>query len=274
MNLLGIDFEDWYHPELIQPHVKNMEKKPRVVNGLDKIINWLEKNNTSATFFFVGELLQKFPEMLDKILDNGHEIAFHTMHHTRIDTENFQDKFDDEIKIFSKITSGKSKGFRAPSLSLNYKSSWVINSLEKNGYKYDSSIMPAKTPLYGVPDAELKPYIISAKSINKNDQNGIITEFPLLTTKLLGWRIPAAGGFFLRSLPLYLIERAMKNYSENNIPSVFYIHSWELTPEFMPKLSLPFSSKFVTYYNLEKAFSKMDKLIKHFEFTSFEQFLK
>ena len=274
MNLLGIDFEDWYHPELIQPYVKNIEKKPKVINGLNKILDWLDENDTTATFFFVGELLEEKPELLDKIIENGHEIAFHTMHHTRIDTENFHEKFEEEIQTFSKITSGKSKGFRAPSLSLNHKSSWVIDSLEKYGYKYDSSIIPAKTPLYGVPNAELKPYKISSQSINKNDQNGVITEFPLLTTNILGWRIPAAGGFFLRSLPLYFIENAMKKYSKKNIPSVFYIHSWELVPEFMPKLSLPFSSKFVTYYNLDHAFSKMDKLVKKFKFSSFENFLK
>ena len=274
MNLLGIDFEDWYHPELIQPHVKTIEKKPRVIKGIDKILNWLRINETSATFFVVGELLEFQPELLDKIISEGHEIGFHTMYHTRIDSENFQDKFEEEIKTFSKLTSGKSKGFRAPSLSLNQKSSWVIDSLERNGYKYDSSVIPAKTPLYGIPGADLKPYKISKRSIHKNDPDGKLTEFPLLTTKLLGWRIPAAGGFFLRTLPLWFIENAIKKYSKNQIPSVFYIHSWELTPEFMPRLSLPASSKFVTYHNIEKAFPKMDKLIQKFEFTSFEKYLK
>ena len=274
MNLLGIDFEDWYHPELIQPHVTNIKKTPKVIKGIDKILNWLHVNETNATFFMVGELLEHQPELLDKILDGGHEIAFHTMNHTRIDSDNFHDKFDQEIKIFDKLTSGKSKGFRAPSLSLNNKSSWVIDSLEKHDYKYDSSIIPAKTPLYGGPSADLKPYKISQQSINKNDPNGKLIEFPLLTTKLLGWRIPAAGGFFLRVLPLGLIENAINKNSKNNIPSIFYIHSWELTPEFMPRLSLPMFSKFVTYYNIEKAFSKMNKLIQKFEFTSFEQYIK
>lgn len=274
MNLLGIDFEDWYHPELIQPHITNIPKKPKVIQGIDKILNWLRINETKATFFMVGELLEFQPELLDKIIDGGHEIGFHTMYHTRIDSENYQDQFEKEIQTFTKLTSGKSKGFRAPSLSLNQKSSWVIDSLEKNNYKYDSSIIPAKTPLYGVPGADLKPYKISQKSIHKNDPNGKIIEFPLLTTKFLGWRIPAAGGFFLRILPLRFIENAIKKYSKDQIDSVFYIHSWELTPEFMPRLSLPIFSKFVTYYNINKAFPKMDKLIKKFEFTSFEQYLK
>ena len=274
MNLLGIDFEDWYHPELIQPYVTTIQKKPKVIKGIDKILNWLQINETTATFFMVGELLEFQPELLDKIISEGHEIGFHTMYHTRIDSENFQEKFEEEIQTFTKLTSGKSKGFRAPSLSLNQKSSWVIDSLERNDYKYDSSIIPAKTPLYGVPSADLKPYKISRKSIHTNDPNGKIIEFPLLTTKFLRWRIPAAGGFFLRTLPLRFIENAIEKNSKSQIPSAFYIHSWELTPEYMPRLSLPILSKFVTYHNIDKAFPKMDKLIKKFEFTSFEKYLE
>ncbi len=90
MNILGIDFEDWFHPELIQRHISGLEKTPTVVNGIDKILDLLRKNDTFATFFVVGELLEAKPELLDKIISNGHEIAFHTMHHTRIDSPNFK----------------------------------------------------------------------------------------------------------------------------------------------------------------------------------------
>ena len=91
MNLLGIDFEDWFHPELIQKMLTNEEKKPRVIEGIDKIIDWLNHHETFATFFVVGELLEYEPEILDKIIENGHEIGFHTMHHTRLDTLDFKE---------------------------------------------------------------------------------------------------------------------------------------------------------------------------------------
>ena len=165
MNLLGIDFEDWFHPELIQKVLTNEEKKPKVIQGIDKIIDWLNHHDTYATFFVVGELLEHEPEILDKIIENGHEIGFHTMHHTRLDTLNFKEKFEDEIKIFDKITSGKSKGFRAPTFSLNESSNWLIDVLESNGYQYDSSIVPAKTSMYGLPNAKKRPYQISSKSL-------------------------------------------------------------------------------------------------------------
>ena len=118
-NLLGIDFEDWFHPELIKKYLGDEKLEPKVVNGIDKILELLRKNDTCATFFVVGDLLEFKPEILDKILGNGHEIGFHTMHHTRLNDFNSKEKFSDELKQFSKLTDKKSKGFRAPTFSLN-----------------------------------------------------------------------------------------------------------------------------------------------------------
>lgn len=273
MNLLGIDFEDWFHPELIQRHITTKNNKPTVIDGIDKILDWLRKNNTFATFFMVGELLELKPELLDKICNNGHEIAFHTMYHTRLDTPNYKEKFVEEIKKFADLTKGKSRGFRAPTFSLNYSTSWVIDALVENNYQYDSSIVPAKTRLYGIANADTKPYRISSKKLDSNDPNGKMLEFPLLTTTIFGKKIPAGGGFYLRVLPLRIIEHAINNNNNCNKPASFYIHSWELTPEFMPKISLPFIDNFITYYNIGGALKKMDKIIKKFEFTSFERFM-
>jgi polysaccharide deacetylase family protein (PEP-CTERM system associated) len=272
MNLLGIDFEEWYHPELVCPHVKDSEKKPLLVNGINKILDWLHKNETYATFFVVGQVLESNPEILDKIVTNGHEIAFHTMHHKRLDVSTKED-FANEIQEFAKITNKRSKGFRAPTFSLNQNTSWAIDVLNDNGYAYDSSVVPAKTRLYGIPDAQTNPYRISSSKINQNDPNSKITEFPLMITRFFGKRVPAGGGFYLRFLPLRSIENTIKQYESENKPATFYIHSWELTPEHMPKIALPPTDKFVTYHNLNKALSKMDTLIKKFEFTSFEKYI-
>ena len=274
MNLLGIDFEDWFHPELIQRHIITKNNEPIVVQGIDKILDWLRKNDTYATFFMVGELLESKPEILDKILGSGHEIAFHTMYHTRLDTPNFREKFAEEVKKFADLTKGKSRGFRAPSFSLNYSTSWAIDVLAENNYQYDSSIVPVKTRLYGIADADTKPYKISSSKLDGNDPDGKMLEFPLLTTTIFGKKIPAGGGFYLRSLPLKIIKSAIRNCNKDDYPATFYIHSWELTPEFMPKISLPFVDSFITYHNLDKAFGKMDKLIKEFKFTSFERYIQ
>ena len=274
MNLLGIDFEDWFHPELIQKVLTNEEKKPKVIKGIDKIIDWLNHHDTYATFFVVGELLEHEPEILDKIIENGHEIGFHTMHHTRLDTLNFKEKFEDEIKIFDKMTSGKSKGFRAPTFSLNESSKWLIDVLESNGYKYDSSIVPAKTNMYGLSNAKKRPYQISSESLEFEDPKAIVTEFPIMITKFLGKKIPAGGGFYVRTLPERIVKNAIKDYEKNNMPATFYIHSWELTPEYMPRIKLSSKDNFITYHNIDKTLSKMDKILNEFSFTSFERFIE
>ncbi len=273
MNILGIDFEDWFHPELIQKYISDNNNEPKVIEGIDRILELLRTCDTKATFFVVGELLEFKPELLDMILENGHEIAFHTMKHDRIDKPNFKEKFEEEIKKFDELTDGKSKGFRAPSFSLNINSSWLIDVLEENDYVYDSSVVPAKTSLYGIPNAEKKPYKISSKFLEGNSNDGKIIEFPMMVTKFLGKKIPAAGGFYLRTLPSRVIENAIKSYEEENLPGVFYIHSWELTPEFMPKMKLSRKDHFVTFHNIDKAYSKMEDLLEKFQFTSFEKFI-
>ena len=186
MNLLGIDFEDWYHPELVKKYVKDEKHEPRMFKGIDKILDILRKNDTLATFFVVGELLETNPEIFDKIIENEHEIAFHTMYHTMIDSPDFKQSFHKEIAKFSELTNKKSKGFRAPTFSLNETSSWIIDSLSEFDYIYDSSVVPAKTDLYGLPNAQHGPYRISSDSLENDTVDGKLIEFPLLVTKFLG----------------------------------------------------------------------------------------
>ena len=273
MNILGIDFEEWYHPELVKPHIKNIKRNPSVINGIDKILDLLRKHETFATFFVVGELLEIQPDIFDKIIENDHEIGFHTMYHDRLDSPEYKEKFRDEIKKFAELTNHKSRGFRAPTFSLNNNSSWAIDILAENDYMYDSSVVPAKTSMYGLPGAQESPYKISSKNIEQHNSDGILTEFPLLVTKFMGKKIPAGGGFYLRTLPTKIIKNAIKNYQKQEIPATFYIHSWELTPEYMPKIQLSVKENFVTYHNIGKAYTRMNELLQQFQFTSFSNFI-
>lgn len=273
MNILGIDFEEWFHPELVKPYVKEDQKKFEVTKGITKILDWLNKNEVFATFFVVGEILQEFPDLIDTIIQSGHEIGFHTMTHKKLHEIKNRENFDIELEEFNRITGKKIRGFRAPTFSLDSSTSWAIDSLKKFGYDYDSSIVPVKTKMYGLSNAEKYPYQISSDSIEILDPNSNLLEFPLMITEILGKKIPAGGGFYLRTFPLMIIERAIRQYEKNEKPAIFYIHSWELTPEYMPRLKLPKKEKFVTYHNIDKAFQKMDHLINKFEFTSFEKYI-
>ena len=189
-------------------------------------------------------------------------------------TYGFPEYIEKELETFEKMTSGKSKGFRAPTFSLNKKSSWAIDQLVNAGYRYDSSVVPAKTNMYGMPNADKSPYQISDTSLEKNDQKGTLIEFPLMVTKFLGKTIPAAGGFYLRVLPLKIIKNAIKSYEKENIPASMYIHSWELTPEFFPKIKLPKKNHFITFHNINKTYSKMENILSEFRFTKFETYLE
>ena len=171
------------------------------------------------------------------------------------------------------MTNHKSRGFRAPTFSLNNTSSWAIDVLVENDYVYDSSVVPAKTSMYGLPNAQQSPYRISSKNIEKDDSNGALIEFPLLVTNFLGKKIPAAGGFYLRTLPTKITKNAIKNYEKQGIPASFYIHSWEITPEYMPKLELPFKDNFATFHNIDDTYRRMNEILEEFEFTSFANYL-
>ena len=240
--------------------------------GLEKIIELLRKTDTTATFFVVGELLEHTPTILDLILDNEHEIAFHTRTHLNLNNLT-KEKFLDELDSFEKITGGKSEGFRAPTFYINQNTSWAIDALLEKNYKYDSSIVPVKTELYGFSNCQQSPFKISNSSLTKNDPSGKLLEFPLSIGKFLGKTCPVAGGFYLRFLPLKTSLNAIKHYEEQNIPATIYIHSWELTPEFIPKIELPFKERFVTFHNIKNAYSRIEKILQNSRFSSFKDFL-
>ena len=172
----------------------------------------------------VGELLEHKPSILDLILENGHEIAFHTMEHSNLN-DLTKEKFLDELDIFDKLSNGNSKGFRAPTFSLNQNTAWAIDALVEKNYLYDSSIVPVKTQLYGFENCQKDPFTISSSSLTKNDPNGKLTEYPLSVGTFFGKNVPTSGGFYLRSLPLRTSLSSISNYEKQNIPATIYVLS-------------------------------------------------
>lgn len=271
LNLITVDFEEWYHPEYVR-HRYAQNRKDNAERDLCKTLNLLEKYKTKATFFVVGELAQRHPELIKQIKVNGHEVAFHGYDHEPLWNKSAE-TFRSEIKLFNSIINENSIGFRAPSFSLNKKTIWALKILEDAGYQYDSSIFPAKTPLYGVQDAPLKPYKPSYVNLINEDSDGKIWEFPLLVYTVLGFRLPVAGGFYLRLLPAKLVQRAIKKSNKNGNPAVLYCHTWELNPE-TPKLKLGLYKSFVTYHNLKETNAKLGEILSKFQFTSIKNYME
>ena len=266
-----MDIEEWYHPEYVRP--KSMLTKPeRVTKNLDTTLDLLEEYNVCATFFVVGELAEKYPEIVEKTREKGHEIAFHGYYHEPLSKLNAE-ILKSEMQKFGCLFKGKCLGFRAPSFSLSNKTKWALKVLEDAGYKYDSSIFPSKTPLYGHWKAPLRPYKLSFEDVLKEDENATIWEFSLLVYALAGIRIPAAGGFYLRFFPAGLISKAIKKANKLGFPAVVFFHNWELDLE-MPRLKLGFYKSFVTYYQVGATKKKLECLLSKFEFSSIREYMR
>ena len=268
-NILSIDVEEVFHGEYTRQYRQSL--RYRTPDNIPPILKILEEYDAKATFFMVGEIAEKFPEVINMILEKGHEVAFHGWTHEplwRLTPERFRE----EVKVFKKLHPD-CIGFRAPSFSLNNKTKWALKILQEEGFKYDSSIFPTWTPLYGMYKAPTHPYYPSIANITKEGNNGSIIEFPLAVYELFRLKIPIAGGFWLRLWSLDLIKRGIRKINEKGFPTVIYIHNWELD-EKTPKINAGILGRLQAYHNLNKAKQKLMSLLSEFNFTNFATYIK
>lgn len=270
-NILSVDVEEVFHGEYTGGKVRS--PKYRTPYNIPKILKLLREYSVIATFFIVGEIAEKYPEVVKIIKEEGHEVAFHGWSHEplwRLSPERFRD----ELRKF-KIIYPKCMGFRAPSFSLNNKTKWALKVLAEEGFKYDSSIFPTWTPLYGVYGAPLYPYYPSISNITRGGTaNSVsIIEFPLAVYSLCKLRIPIAGGFWLRLWNINLIIKGIRKLNLKGYPAVVYIHNWELDPE-TPRLKLNLYKSFLVYHNLHNVEKAFRKLLTKFRYTNFSDYIR
>lgn len=271
LNILTVDLEEWYHPEYVRKETL-LYKEERIQHSLEITLDLLKKHDLKATFFVVGELAERFPEIIDSLRESEQEIAFHGYCHEplwKLDVN----KFRREIQKFNSLIGERCRGFRAPSFSLNNHTKWALDVLENSEYRYDSSLFPAKTPLYGVWGAPTMPYKLSHENVSEKDENGQLWEFPLLIYKLKGIRVPVAGGFYLRLFPVNLIAKAIKKLNQQGFPAVIFFHNWELDPE-TPRLKLGLYRYFVTYHRIKETPKKLEHLLSKFKFVSIDEYIQ
>jgi polysaccharide deacetylase family protein (PEP-CTERM system associated) len=233
----------------------------------------LNKYDTNATFFILGKLAEKYPELIKEIAKNGHEIGSHSYSHKtlhELGMKNFENEVKKTNGILKSIIGKSPIGFRAPTFSIDNTNKWALDILAKNGYMYDSSVFPVKTNLYGVPDAPVFSYCPSKDNITVHDPNGPIIEFPLSVIKI-GKNIPIAGGFYLRLFPISILKYAINRVNMRR-SVVIYMHPWEMY-SLTQKVSLPLTSRFITYYGVNSAFSKLEHLLKKFSFSPIKEVL-
>ena len=268
-NIMSVDLEDYYCD---LPFSEWSKYNSRVVENTEKILKLFEKYNVNATFFVLGYIAEKFPALIKKISDLGHEISSHTYSHIdlrKVSKEEFKEDFFKSKNILEKITGKKIEGFRAPFFSINKNNYWVFEILSKN-LTYDSSIFPVKTQLYGIPKAPRTIYKPSLENIIEENKQGKLIEIPMATHKIpLIGNIPIAGGFYLRLFPYWYMKWGIKKMNKKGNPAMLYIHPKDLDPE-MPRIK---EYNWYYYYNLKSASKKFENLLKDFKFGSVKRVL-
>lgn len=264
---LSFDVEDWFTVRNMRDFFKQEDwdqQKLRVRIGLDFILEELEKRDIKATFFILGWIAERCPQIVRDIDQAGHEICSHGHSHTPIDLltpESFEDDLKMSIESLTRITGRKVKGFRAPSFSITKNTLWAIDILKNNGIEYDSSIFSIIHPDYGIKDFPTKVV----------DLSGLL-EVPMRKGNFFGAAIPVCGGGYFRMLPYTLIKSSLKQTIKND-SFVMYFHPWEFDPE-QPKVGLSKFKKFRHYVGLNSNRKKFLNLLNDFEFTTIENLIK
>lgn len=272
-NIFTIDLEEWFVVEIFSGryNINNWnELETTVFENSLTLLNLLNRYNIKATWFVLGYCAEKHPEMVQEISHFGHEIACHSYAHRRVDLMTPDEFKKDTERAMSAIISAigqPPRGYRAPSWSLNSTTPWAFELLAEMGFDYDSSIFPIKHDIYGWPDGPTKEFKM------KFDSGKTLIELPASTINILGKNIPVAGGGYFRHSPYWYTKAVVKNLNKKGIPSIFYIHPWEVS-ENLPKLEgLTLLQKFRTYSSNAILKYKMKRLMEDFHFTSVAEHL-
>jgi polysaccharide deacetylase family protein (PEP-CTERM system associated) len=267
---MSVDVEDYFMVEAFADRIDihSWDRYPtRVAENTRRILRLLEEGATFGTFFTVGWVAERFPELIKEIHDAGHELACHSYWHRaiyKLTPEEFRRDTLRAKDIIEQIIGQPIYGYRAPSWSVTEKSFWAIEILAELGFTYDSSVFPIYHDLYGLPGAGRFPYRHSCSV-------GQLLEFPPSTVRVAGMTFPAAGGGYLRILPMAFTKFAFDRIIEHERQFVVvYLHPWEVDPE-QPRLPGRLKSRLRHYTNLAKMAPRVAELMRLYEFESFQQ---
>ena len=263
-NAMSIDVEDYFQVSAFAPHIRreDWDSLPcRVERNVDVILGLLDDADARATFFTLGWIAERHPQVVRRIVDNGHELASHGYGHQRasdLTPAAFRDDITRAKRLLEDIGGVAVRGYRAPSFSINRANWWAVAELEDAGYQYSSSIYPVRHDHYGMPDAPRFPH-------RPNGASGIL-ELPPTTLPLFGRNLPAAGGGWFRLLP-YEVSRWMlrRVHAQDQAPCMFYFHPWEVDPDQPRQAGLPAKARFRHYVNLQRTAGRLRKLLNDFE---------
>ncbi len=265
VNAMTIDVEDYFHVSVFDGRIPRhtwAEMESRVCANTERLLDILHGAGVRATFFVLGWVAERHPELIRRIADLGHEVASHGYAH-RLVYDQTPTAFRDDVrraKALLEDASGHAVlGFRAPSYSVTPRSLWALDILIEEDYRYDASIFPIRHDRYGIPLSPRHPYLLERAS-------GTLIEVPASTVSCGPVNLPIAGGGYFRILPYgwtrWGIDRV--NRIEGK-PVVFYLHPWEIDPD-QPRLSAGWLGRFRHYRNLKRTEARLRALLHDFSF--------
>lgn len=260
-----VDVEEYFHPTAMAPDypMETWEELPRRSPGVvARVLDFLAAREVSATFFIVGWLAHREPEMVRAIARAGHEVASHGFEHElvyRLGPDGFRASIAESKQILEELSGAPVRGYRAPSFSIVTGMEWAFDILLEEGYSYDASLFPvSQHPTYGYPGAERHPYTIRRPG-------GALVEIPATTLRLAGNTLPASGGAYFRLLPLALVRAGLRQSAATGWPGTFYIHPWELDDWAPPRRGT--RVQWVrTFMGRRRTWSRLERLFDEFEF--------
>ncbi|MDO8356007.1 MAG: DUF3473 domain-containing protein [Nitrospirota bacterium] len=238
----------------------------RVERNVEKILSILSAQGIHATFFVLGWVAQKHPELVRTIASYGHEIASHGFGHELITSQTpglFREDVRNSKDILENIIGGPVHGYRAPSFTITPETKWALPILVEEGYVYDSSIFPIQHDRYGMPGANPWCHLLETPA-------GALWEVPPSTLRMGPIRLPIAGGGYFRLYPYQILHNLLTRAATDGQPLVMYFHPWELDPD-QPRMEGSLVSKFRHYLNLRKTEARLQQLVKDFRFASIRE---
>lgn len=257
LNAFTVDLEDWYHG-IELPASEWGRQERRIEIGFYKIFELLERYQVKATFFVLGWVAEKYPQLIKALSSAGHELASHGYSHEKV-YHLTPAQFREEIKTTKKTIedlSGKLLvAYRAPFFSITEKSLWALEILAEEGHTIDCSISPIKTWRYGIKNCPDEIFNITEPNI---------IEFPVSSFNFFSKRW-AVGGAYFRLFPYVFTKRALENRGKNGRHSMFYIHPWEYDPAH-PKVPMEKKAYITHYTRLSSTLPNTEKLVSNFKF--------
>lgn len=265
-NALTVDVEDYFQVAAFARQVDpaNWDRiPPRVERNTERLLDLFAEQGVKATFFVLGWVAERCPQLVRTIAKGGHEVACHGYSHQLIYAQSpgiFREETFRAKGCLEDQVQRPVQGYRAATYSITKRSLWALDVLVELGFTYDSSIFPIRHDRYGIPGSPRWPYRLSAPG------GGDLLEFPPATLSLLGYRLPVGGGGYFRLYPYSFTRYALDRLNRvEGRPFMFYMHPWEIDPD-QPRIRTHWLSHLRHYTNLNRCSSRLTKLLSDFAF--------